>query len=525
MGAERARRRSALKQLWNVRWWAVLAVLLHALAPARAGAQGAGQGKASAEDEYYPIIPFDIPEDIVLEVGGLEMMPDGKLAVSTRRGDIYLVSNALEPPGSKKKPRFALWASGLHEVLGLAQRDGWLYAVQRGEVTRLKDADGDGRADVFETFCDDWGISGDYHEYPIGSKFDRDGNLYVVLCLTGSFTSDAEYRGWCLKITPQGKTEPFASGVRSPGGIGFNAGGDLFYTDNQGPWNGTSSLKHAPFGAFTGHPIGNKWYDHATNMPPRPRDPESGSRFHLEAEKIRQYVPPAVLLPHQKVGQSASGIACDTSGGKFGPFANHLFVGDQHHSNLTRVVLEQVDGRYQGVAIPFRTNFASGVVPVLQAPDGSLLAGGTNRGWGSVGPKEYALERVVWTGKTPFELLDMKATPDGFELAFTRPVDKTTANDVKSYSMETFTYIYQAEYGSPEVDRTKPTVRTATVSDDGLRVRLIVDGLQVGHVHELKLPGVRAETGNAPLLHPVAWYTLWNIPKQEPAPPPAKSRP
>ena len=479
-----------------------------------AGGQSRGGGPAAAEDEFYKIVSFDIPEEIVLEVGAVEVMPDGKLAVATRRGDVYMVSDALEGPASKKKPRFALWASGMHEVLGLAHRDGWLYAVQRAEVTRLKDVDGDGRADVFETFCDDWGVSGDYHEYPIGSKFDRDGNLFVTLCLTGSFTSEAPFRGWCLKITPQGRMVPFASGIRSPGGVGFNAAGDLFYTDNQGPWNGTSSLKHLAAGTFAGHPVGNKWYDQAKEIGPRPSEPKSGSRFHIEAKKIEQYVPPACLLPHQKVGQSASGITCDVSAGKFGPFANQLFVGDQHHSNLTRVVLEKINGRYQGVAIPFRSGFASGIVPVIQAPDGSLITGGTNRGWGSVGPKEYALERLVWTGKTPFELLDMNARYDGFELTFTQPVDKATAADAKSYAMETFTYIFQSEYGSPEVDKTRPTIRSATVSDDGRRVRLSIEGLQVGHVHELKLPGVRAAAGNAALLHPVAWYTLWNVPQQ-----------
>ena len=472
------------------------------------------QGGASAEDEFYRIVPYEIPDDLVIEPGALEMMPDGRLAVATRRGDIYLISNALEGPASKKKPQFSLWASGMADILGLAQRDGWLYAVQRGEVTRLKDTDNDGRADVFETFCDGWGISGDYHEYPLGSKFDKNGNLYVALCLTGSFTSEAEFRGWCMKITPEGKAVPFASGVRSPGGLGFNAAGDLFYTDNQGPWNGTSSLKHLKAGAFEGHPIGNKWYDLAKNMGPRPQDPKSGSRWHIEAEKIKEYVPPACLLPHQKVGQSSSGIACDLSGGKFGPFKEHLFVGDQHHSNLTRVVLERVNDRYQGVCIPFRSGFASGVVPVVQATDGSIIAGGTNRGWGSVGPKEYALERLVWTGRTPFELFDMKIRPDGFELTFTQPADKTTAGDVKSYSMSTFTYIYQAEYGSPEVDQTKPTIRSATVTDDGLHVRLVVDGLQIGHLHELKLDGVRSADRSSHLLHPIAWYTLWNIPKQ-----------
>src|SRR5688500_14120972 len=230
----------------------------------------AAQPKASAEDEYYQIVPLPIPDDLVLEVGGMEMMPDGKLAVATRRGDVYLVDHAFDVP--PKKATFTRWATGLHEVLGLAWRDGWLYAVQRGEVSRLRDSDDDGRADVYETVCDGWGISGDYHEYAIGSRFDPQGNLYVVLCLTGSFTSEAPYRGWCMKITPDGKALPYASGIRSPGGVGFNHLGEVFYTDNQGPWNGTSTFKQLLPGAFVGHPGGFKWYAQAQQkgMPAAP---------------------------------------------------------------------------------------------------------------------------------------------------------------------------------------------------------------------------------------------------------------
>src|SRR5581483_7999601 len=177
--------------------------------------------------------------------------------------------------------------------------------------------------------------SGDYHEYAFGSKFDRDGNLWVVLCLTGSFSSDAKYRGWCLRITPDGKSIPTCSGIRSPGGIGMNAAGEMFYTDNQGPWNGTCSLKQLIPGKFVGHPGGFKWYDLPevkAAMGPRPQEPQSGSRFMAEAKKIAEYEPPAILFPYKKMGQSASGIACDTSGGKFGPFTGQMFVGDQTNS-------------------------------------------------------------------------------------------------------------------------------------------------------------------------------------------------
>src|SRR5829696_2562388 len=173
---------------------------------------------APKESDYYCILSYTIPDNISLECGALEFMPDGRLAVSTRYGDVYLVDNLYDDP--PKQATFTRWATGMHEVLGLAYnaKDGFLYAVQRGEITKLKDTDGDDACDVFETFCDDWAVTGDYHEYALGSKFDREGNLYVALTLTGAVISDVPVRGWCMKVTPDGKAHPFASGLRSPVG-------------------------------------------------------------------------------------------------------------------------------------------------------------------------------------------------------------------------------------------------------------------------------------------------------------------
>src|SRR5688572_3828851 len=123
---------------------------------------------APRESDYYRIVSYAIPEEITLECGALEFVPDGRLAVATRHGDVYLVNNLYDVPPAKAT--FTRWASGLHEPLGLAfnAKDGFLYAVQRGEITKLKDTDGDDLCDVYETFCDDWGITGDYHEYAMG---------------------------------------------------------------------------------------------------------------------------------------------------------------------------------------------------------------------------------------------------------------------------------------------------------------------------------------------------------------------
>jgi glucose/arabinose dehydrogenase len=465
--------------------------------------------KPPTEDDYYKILHYEIPKGEVMEIGALEFMPDGRLAVGTRRGEIWMIRDALD--ADPKKAKFSRYAHGLHEVLGLAAKGDWLYVTQRCDVSRLKDSDGDGKADVFEVINDDWGISGDYHEYAFGSRFDKKGDLWVVLCLTGSFTSNTKFRGWCVRITPDGKLIPTCSGIRSPGGIAMNADGEMFYTDNQGPWNGTCGLKHLVPGGFMGHPDSFKWYHLAKNLGPAPEKPKTNSRFMTEAKRIPQYVPPAILFPYGKMGQSASGIDCDVSGGKFGPFAKQLFVADQTHSTVMRVALEKVNGHYQGACFPFRQGFGSGNVPIRFAPDGSLIVGGTNRGWGSRGPKPFALERLAWTGKTPFEIHEMHVKPDGFVLTFTRPVDAKTAGDPKSYALKTYTYIYRAEYGSPEVDQTSPTIERVEVASDRKSVRLYVNKLQEGNIHDLSAAGVRSADG-LPLLHKEAYYTLNYIP-------------
>jgi hypothetical protein len=479
-------------------------------------AQGKKGGKGNKpnpkEADYYKILTFQPPPGVVLECGGIEMLPNKRIAISTRRGEIWFVDNAFtdDPVKDAKWTRFA---HGLHEVLGLAQKDGWVYATQRGELTKIKDSKGGDHADIFETVNDEWEINGDYHEYAFGSRFDKDGNIWITLCLTGSFTSDSKFRGWCLKITPEGKMIPTCSGVRSPGGVGFNAEGDVFYTDNQGPWNGACGLKHLVPGGFMGHPGGFKWYTLAPNMGPQPLVPKSNSRIMIEAAKIPQLIPTAVIFPYGDMGQSASGIDCDLSGGKFGPFQKQLFVGEQTHSTVMRVFLEKVGDRYQGACFPFVQGFSCGIVPVRFGPDGSLFVGETSRGWGSRGTKPFGFERVVWTGKVPFEIHEMRAKPYGFEVTFTHKIDPATAGDLKSYTMNTFTYLYRADYGSPKVDETKPELTKVEVGADNQSVKLYVNGLQIGHIHELHLPGVRSADGN-PLLHPVGYYTLNYIPKQ-----------
>ena len=67
-------------------------------------------------------------------------------------------------------------------MLGVAYKNGSLYVVQRGELTRLFDSNMDGKADVFETIYA-WPVSGNYHEYSFGPKLAPDGSFFVTLNL------------------------------------------------------------------------------------------------------------------------------------------------------------------------------------------------------------------------------------------------------------------------------------------------------------------------------------------------------
>jgi glucose/arabinose dehydrogenase len=463
---------------------------------------------AQTQADFYTTEIIPLPDGEVMELGSIALMPDEKIAVSTRRGDVWICSGAYG--NDLSKVTWKKFAYGLHEPFGMFYQDGSLYLTQRPEFTRIQDTDGDGTADAFETINSDWGINGDYHEYAFGTSPDKNGDVWVTLCLTGSGAAKSDWRGWAVRITPDGKMIPTCSGIRSPGGIGFNAEGDVFYTDNQGSWNGSSSLKWLKPGSFQGNPTGNKYHTLANlPAPPIPADP---SRILAERLKFPDFIPPAVILPHAKVGQSPTAIQADLSGGKFGPWVNQLYIGEQTHSQVQRVYLEKINGIYQGAVFHFLEGYDCGIIPAkLDNEKGILFAGGSNRGWASRGTKTFTFERTKWTGKTPFEILAMNAKPDGFTLTFTEPVDAASASNPNSYSMNAWTYILQSGYGSPEVDLAMQTIKSATVSADRRSVHLVIDGLVRGHVHHLKAEGVKSTSGSN-LWHKEAFYTLNEIP-------------
>lgn len=468
-----------------------------------------------SEKDFYALKTVAIPDNVKLEVGGIAVMPDGRIAASTRRGEIWIIQNAY----GNGQPHFTRFASGLHEVLGLAYRDGAFYCTQRGELTKIEDKNNDGIADSY-TSITLFELSGNYHEYAYGPVFDKNGDMYVTLNVAWVGYGDGlgKWHGWLIKVKPDGTQEPIATGLRSPAGFNVNSNNDVFYAENQGDWVGSGRVTHLEKGDFAGNAGGLNW----TKEPNSPlkltkedlKEVDNGQPMHEAAKKIKELKLPAVWFPHTVMGISTADIIEDQTNGAFGPFGGQYFVADQGHSKIMRMSLEKVNGKYQGACYPFYEGFASGLVRLRWGLDGSMFGGMTSRGWASTGKAEYALQRLVWNGELPFEMKDIHAMSDGFEVEFTAPVNSSKLKDPKNFTVNSFTYKYQHQYGSPIINNRTRKIIGMIPSADGRKVKLVLDSLIPGYIHEIRVANLES-TEQKSLLHDFAYYTLNEIPAGE----------
>lgn len=458
------------------------------------------------DSAYYEVEDVSTPDLVEGKIDGLTALPDGRLAVACLEGSRIML---YDPEADE----WTLFAEGLHEPMGVhASPDGEITTMQRPELTRLVDANGDGFADRYETVSDEFGISGNYDEYGNGPATDAEGNFFVSLSTAngkdisnvrgearedGLFfarESGVAYRGWVLRISPDGETTPWAAGFRAPNGIATDDEGRLFVTDQQGQWVGPNPIYHVREGGFYGFPSSLVWREDVEGDPSQMGPPE--------LDELR--TPPTVEVPYGDLAQSTTGLVQDTTGGDFGPFDGQLFVADFVREHVNRVMVEEVAGELQGACVAGVTHGGNGAHRVAFGPGGDLWVGFTGRETNWQGSR--GLKRVSWTGETPPAVEAMELTEDGFSLTFTTSVDGE-AGSTDAYAVERFYYRYDAAYGSEKHDLTDVSVADASLSSDGQTVALSLGDLRPGYVYALTLDGITAEGGD-PLVHGPIYYTL-----------------
>ncbi len=449
-------------------------------------------------------------EGIPLEVSGMAWK-GSQLYLCIRKGDVYVLENPQEQDPAKLSYR--LFASGLHEPLGLEFDGDDLLVSQRAEITRLKDNDGDGMADAYLTECDGWDVTGNYHAYTYGPERDGKGRYWVTLNLgMGDLTDNSRpWHGWGGIIGEDGRFQPMAAGMRSPCGLGANKAGDMFYTDQQGTYFPGSPVYHLREGVFYGNQQSLDTFKldgapfQLDALPPK-------NVLYPEALKAsKRFVPPAVWLPYNKMGRSTTDIQVIDQNGAFGPFDGQLLVGEFTNAAVSRVFLEKVNGDYQGACFPFLEGFSAAVVRLSFSPQNELFVGLTNRGWSSLGARSYGLTRVKMD-KAPFSVQKIEATPEGFRVTFTEPADLESIKTAP-LSLQHFTYEYSDRYGGDEVETRGMGFEIASISAEGDVVEIIVPNRKEHYIYEFDFSGIRAAAGNRDLDYTKGYYTLNSIPK------------
>lgn len=467
------------------------------------GEDGGQQGPA------YSVETISTPEGLSVETGGLDFLPDDRLVACFRRGEVMIYD-----PESKS---WSLFAKGLQDPLGIkAISDHEILVMQRSELTRLIDKDKNGKADIYKTVTDDFGMSGNYHEFAFGPEEDEAGNYYIALNVAsnlagmrdiirgkynpkgrdGRMYSAVPWRGWVMKVKPDGTTIPWASGLRSPNGLELDDEGNLFVPDNQGDWLGTSKLYHIKKGHFYGHPSSLVWEEGFENVDPLELPVPVLNFMRTEA---------AIQFPHGFFVNSPTQPIIDRTGGKFGPFSGQMFIGEMNHKRIVRVMLEKIRGEFQGAAVSFidSTGLNIGNNRLAFSPSGDLWVGQTDHGWAG----DQGIQKISWNGIIPMEVYDMNLITNGFKLTFTKSIDPESAGNPENYVFQRYYYKYHREYGSDRYDIKNIEVAKAQVSDDHKKVILILNKIEPGFIYDLKIKNVLSQEGDS-LAHSRLFYTL-----------------
>ncbi len=360
-------------------------------------------------------IPHQNPFNALFFCTGLDFLPDGRIAVCTCHGDVWL-AKVDEKAGEVSWQRYA---TGLYHPLGLKVVDGKVVVLERGQLTKLHDSNADGEADFYECLCNNWHTGSGEHAYDTCLETDPQGNFYFFK--TGD--TDLPSGGTLLKVSQDGsKIETFATGFRHPIGLGMSDTGIVTGADQEGNWMPATRIDQYKSGGF----YGDMRAAHKTPLP-------------------KTYDPPLTWLPRE-VDNSAGGqvwVPKDT----FGELAGkplHFSYGRCRPLVLLRQ--EFSDGTVQGGVAGLPVQFLSGVCRG-RFHDKMLYVCGLN-GWQTAAKADGCLQRIRMTDVPLDTVVKHEITETGVKLTFSRALDKATAENATNYKAAWWNYRWSGEYGS-----------------------------------------------------------------------------
>ena len=174
--------------------------------------------------------------------GGLAFNERAELVVVLRRHGILIAE-------THRNPDEFVWRvfsdASMHNPCGvMLGTSNDMLVPQMEELTWIRDLNGDGLADLYQAVSTSWGISGNYHETIAGPVADGEGGWFLAIGtashngpvfynVRGEYSpigrrgrnfSAVPYKGWVVKVAPDGSMVPWASGFRANNGMCMDSG-------------------------------------------------------------------------------------------------------------------------------------------------------------------------------------------------------------------------------------------------------------------------------------------------------------
>lgn len=442
-------------------------------------------GYPGLEQDAYVLdtitIPDSTPWNTWFRTSALDFFPDGRMAVATHGGDVWIVSGI---DNELLNVRWKRFAGGLYEPFGVKIVDDHIYVTCKDRLTKLHDKDNNGEADFYESFSADQDVSVNFHAFNFDLQTDNEGNFYYAKSGHGT---DSDIPGAVIKVSPDGsKRQVYCTGFRTPNGMGSLPDGRVTASDNQGQWTPASKISVLKPGGFYGW-VGNYSI-------PGMWEPGGGSIDLNKVVPPKDFDQPLVWMP-QEFDNSCGGQAW-VDDDRWGPLSGRMLHTSFGKGWMYYMMIQDFADASQAAIVKLPFNFSTGIMRARVNPgDGQVYATGL-QGWnggGRVGLLDKGIQRVRYTGKPHRMVSDCKVERDGLRLKFNFPLEIRTATDLASYDVKQWNYRWQKSYGSDmyspstgEKGIDEMEITSISLGVDGRSVHLNVPDLQpVNQVHLL----------------------------------------
>ncbi|MDO8545122.1 MAG: c-type cytochrome [Opitutaceae bacterium] len=400
-------------------------------------------------------LPLANPWRSRLRLTGLDFLPDGHSAVlCTWDGDVWRVDGIDQESGNVTWRRIA---AGLFQPLGIKLRDGDIFVTCRDQLVRLRDLNGDGETDFYESYNSDHQVTEHFHEFAMGLQIDPAGNFYYAKSARHARTALVPHHGTLLRIAADGSnTEILANGFRAANGVCLNPDGSFFVTDQEGHWTPMNRINRVVPGRF----YGNMWSYGA----PADASDSAMAQPLCWIDKGFDRSPAELVRVDRDAWGSLQGELLNLSYGR-----GRIEVVLQDRRN------EQGQGAVCSLPLP---DFPTGLIRGRVHPRNADLYLCGLAAWAtSQTQQEGGFYRLRRTGRPACLPIAWHIGHDAIELTFSDPPQSSAANDISRYQVRAYGLTRSANYGSPHVDEHAMAVTRAELLSDGRTIRLTVPNL------------------------------------------------